>query len=481
MHRHHLRTLAFVISVAAALLFVQGYSVATAASPSSSSDFNYRTNVAWVQASPDTVLPLDVPLCHTGNPTVPGHPTIVCYSPNFVQKAYDFKSLYDAGHDGRGQTIVIVDAYGSPTIASDLKHFDSVFGLPDPNFKVVCPLGCPGFTPNNFFLGEEGWTIETTLDVEWSHAMAPGASIVLAVAPSPAGNAINSVEAFVVAHYPGAIMSQSFGIPESALVANNAQIVQAHLNYVAAAAKGMTVLASAGDSGATNGGSLANALFPSSDPLVTSIGGTQGNGLVSTNATRTAYPFGLADFTGTCTMGPRPGFPTGCTPTGYGSEAVWNEPWLPAAGGGAPSLIFKAPSFQSGDGISTSVSHGMRTTPDVSYNGAVDGGVLVFWSAEGTPIWFIVGGTSAGSPQWASLFAIANQIRAGEKGPLGFVNPTLYGLTASQKASDFHDITAGNNQQKGTPVGFTATTGYDLGSGWGTPDAANLVGDLANA
>lgn len=464
---------------------VFAFGVATAAVPSiaasTSTNFNYATNVIWTAASPDLVTPQGVPLCHTNATDVPSTPTLVCYSPNFVQTAYDFTPLYAAGDDGSGQTIVIVDAYGSPRIASDLQHFDSVFGLPDPNFQVVCPSGCPAFSPLNFPLDEAGWAIETTLDVEWSHAMAPGANIVLVVAPSPAGNAINAVESYAVAHYPGSVMSQSFGVPEAAITANNAQIVQAHLNYMMAKANGITVLASAGDSGATNGYSFANALFPSSDPLVMSIGGTQGNGIPgSTNQTLRSYPFGLADYTGSCTLGYRPGYPTSCTPTGYGSEAVWNEPWLPAATGGSPSLLFKAPAFQAGDGLPASVSGGMRTTPDVSYNAAVDGGVLVYTSALGAPIWYLVGGTSASSPQWTSLFAIANQVRAAHGlGPLGYATPGLYALAESGRyATDFHDITAGNNTLSGTPVGFLAGQGYDLASGWGTPDAANLVADL---
>ncbi len=106
--------------------------------------------------------------------------------------------------------------------------------------------------------------------------------------------------------------------------------------------------------------------------------------------------------------------------------------------------------------------------------------MLVYTTFLGAPIWFIVGGTSAGSPQWASVFAIANEVRAAKgMDPIGFANPILYGLSGSQKASDFHDITVGNNMLLGTFPGNTAATGWDLASGWGTPDVANLVGDLS--
>jgi subtilase family serine protease len=304
--------------------------------------------------------------------------------------------------------------------------------------------------------------------------MAPGANIVLVVASTSSGNAINTAEAKVIPQYPGSIMSQSFGIPEIVVHNNNAQIMQAHSNYQAAQAAGITVLASAGDGGATNGFSTANAVFPSSDPLVTAVGGTQGDPYSfpadPSSCSGDSCTTGLVTFTGTCSPGPRPGVPTGCTPTGYGAEQVWNEPAFIAATGGAPSLLFSVPSYQNGLGLTA------RTTPDVSYDAAINGGVLVYYTALGTPIWFIVGGTSAGSPQWASIVALANQLKGA---PLGFLNPALYQVGCSGNyRQDFHDITVGNNQLVGTPVGFSASQGWDAASGWGTPNVANLIADL---
>jgi subtilase family serine protease len=102
--------------------------------------------------------------------------------------------------------------------------------------------------------------------------------------------------------------------------------------------------------------------------------------------------------------------------------------------------------------------------------------VLVYDSTLGGT--FIVGGTSAGSPQWAAIFALVNQARAAHsKGPLGFANTLLY--TAVNHAADFHDITVGNNQLVGTPVGFSATAGWDDATGWGTPNVTNLISDLS--
>jgi subtilase family serine protease len=196
--------------------------------------------------------------------------------------------------------------------------------------------------------------------------------------------------------------------------------------------------------------------------LVTGVGGTQG------------LPFGnLVTLSGSCT----PPLTTACTPTGYGAEQVWNEAWITAAGGGAVSAVFSQPSYQSG------LSFGGRAVPDVAYNAAVDGGVLVAYSALGPAAagFYIVGGTSAGSPQWAGIFALANTARAlNSKGPIGFANPGLYAIGHGAHYSlDFHDITTGNNILAGSTVGFFAGPGYDLGTGWGTPNVANLVADLA--
>ena len=135
------------------------------------------------------------------------------------------------------------------------------------------------------------------------------------VAPDPHGDSIYLALRYAVNNYPGSIISQSFGTPEGAVHGNNAQIMQAHQLYQAAVLQGITVLASSGDLGATNGSfPFANAGFPASDPFVTAVGGTQG------------LPFGnLVTLAGSCT--PVPG-PPNCTPAGYGAEAVWNEAWI---------------------------------------------------------------------------------------------------------------------------------------------------------
>ena len=442
-------------------------------------DFNYIADPPYVAVSPSTAIPDGLPYCNTGSGL-----KLICYGPSFLRKAYTFPSNLD----GTGQTILIVDAFGSPTIEADLALFDSIFGIQKPpSFTIFCPQGCPPSSPNNKLHGPVGWSVETSLDVEYAHAMAPGANIVLVVAATSTGDAINAAEAAAIEKYPGSIMSQSFGTGEFLIKGNKAQIAQAHKNYLAAQAASITVLASAGDFGAANVsmlglkpifGTEANASFPSSDPLVTAVGGTEGDPYTDPGVTTLSCPAntlcsaGLATFSGPCSSAN--GFLNSpCTPVGYGAEQVWNEPLFAPGSttGGAPSLFFQVPSYQSGLGLSS------RTTPDVSYNAAIHGGVLVANSTVlGVPAFFIVGGTSAGSPQWAAIIALANQL-AGKS--LGFLNPAIYKLAQSSAyANDFHDITIGNNQMLGTSVGFTAGSGWDDASGWGTPNVANLVPDL---
>ena len=453
-------------------------------------NFSYSPSLQYVMVGQlGTTQPNGLPLCRSaslGN--------IVCYSPTFIKKAYSYPST--ATLDGTGQTIVLVDAFGSPTIANDLALFDAVFHIPaPPSFTIFCgdsptPFDtstCPtvnlGATANPKH-GEFGWTIETSLDVEYAHAMAPGANIVLVVADTSSGNAINNAETAAIAAFPGAIFSQSFGIPEIFLLHNGnpGQVNQAEKNYANGVAVGDTFLASAGDTGADFGTGIAQANYPGSSSFNTGVTGTNGlpyNATGTLQPCPTSTPFsctsGLSSYHGPCVLG-RTTTPN-CVADGYGGEQVWNEAQFGAATGGAQSLLFGVPSYQTGLGLS---SRG----PDVAYNAAINGGVLVVYSALGTPVLFIVGGTSAGSPQWAGVIALANQARANaSKGPLGGnLNTDLYNIYHSARyATDFHDITVGNDQVAGSTVGFSAGTGYDVASGIGSPVVSQLVTDLAAA
>ncbi|TMI22106.1 hypothetical protein E6H31_03245 [Candidatus Bathyarchaeota archaeon] len=451
------------------------------------SDFYYQPSLSYTQLGPLTTLPQGLPLCKS---TSLG--SIVCYTPKFIKKAYEFPSTTTL--DGTGQTIVIVDAFGSPTIASDLALFDSAFGISaPPSFTIFCgnsptpldPSTCPVVNINvNPKHGVFSWTIETSLDVEYAHAMAPGANIVLDVASTSSGNAINDAEAAAIAAYPGAIFSQSFGIPEIFLTkntGNGGQVSQAQANYVNGIANGDTFFASAGDTGADFGFGVAMNNFPASDLHNTGVTGTQGlpyNATGTLQPCPTSTPFsctsGLSSYHGPCVLGRTT--PPNCIPDGYGGEQVWNEASFGAATGGAPSLLFGVPPYQAGLGLSA-------RGPDVAYDAAIDGGVLVVYGGFGSPVLFIVGGTSAGSPQWAGITALANQARAMvSKGPIGDLNPTLYAIYHSARyATDFHDITVGNDQLVGSSVGFSAGAGYDLASGIGSPIVDQLIVDIAAA
>lgn len=478
-----------LLATAVAVTAATAGAATKAASGGSSNDFIYTVNPLAQPASDDLSAPLSLknPYCSTRH----GLPTLVCYTPKDIRTAYN----YPSNLDGAGQTIVIVDAIGSPTAAHDLAVFDAQFGLPSPpgGLQIVCPSGCPTWNPNNAPQADVGWAEETSLDVQWAHAMAPAAKLVLAVAPSPYGNAINSVEQKIVNDpaYAGAIVSQSFGIPEAAVIggSNNAQILQAQRNYAAARANGMTVLASAGDNGATNGAATENAGFPASSPLVTAVGGTQGhpyyNGRGGTPlpscSAGVPCTIGLAQVT--CTTDVTPGPATSgtavCPTTGYGGEETWNEPLFGqgATTGGAESLLFSRPAFQNGDG--TGLAN--RTIPDLAYNASISGGVLTYLGFLGGNAngFYIFGGTSAGSPQMSAVIALADQAKGSS---VGYINDKLYNLAESSSYGLlFHDVTFGNNQMIGTPFGYNAGTGYDLTTGWGTPNVANFVAALAGS
>ncbi len=400
---------------------------------------------------------------------------IACYGPLELGQAYNFPRNLD----GKGQTIVIVDAYGSPDIQQDLANFDQVFNLPDPpSFTIINARGT-GATDGSGALSD--WQGETTLDVEYAHAMAPGAKIVLDVAASDDNDDINSAEAQVLPRYPGAIVSQSFGEDENAPGTAKANLVS-HLIYAGATLMGDSILASTGDFGATDGDEppIPVASFPASDPLVLAVGGTEGS------------PYEEA-FNGGVMLG------AGLLENNhYGAEQVWNETEccaVPVATGGAPSGIFPRPPWQNGF-----TNNKGRIVPDVSYNAAILGGVVVVTSCytpdvpDGCdptdPFFSLVGGTSAGSPQWAAIVAIANEARGmrGQRG-LGLVAPALYAIAKNPHAyqQDFHDVTSGNNvlgsgnDPSADPTqGFFAGPGFDDATGLGTPNVANLVSDLVS-
>jgi len=203
-------------------------------------------------------------------------------------------------------------------------------------------------------------------------------------------------------------------------------------------------------------------IWPASDPLVTAVGGTY----LCTEPTVGSLTADSADPPSTC------GAYSGQREVG----------WI--AGGGGFSHVFGVPTFQTNlpKGSTTFTSTDGRGVPDVSYQASARTGVLIYDTDEsGGGGWFIIGGTSSGSPQWAGLIAIADQINGGS---LGYINPALYkiGSDPARYAKDFFDVTVGNNGLDAPAVpGFNASTGWDPVTGLGTPNAANLLPDLVNA
>jgi subtilase family serine protease len=372
--------------------------------------------------------------------------TFKCYGPAQIRKAYSIQPLIDNGQDGSGMTITIIDAFQNPTMASDLASFDSAFGLPaPPSFRIIAPFGITPFDPTN--PNQVGWSSEIAIDVEWAHAVAPGAKIVLALSPSDADADLTATEGYVINHGIGDVISMSFGEAEQCM--NRLLRQQEHTLFDRANARGVTLFAGSGDQGAAqftcSGSSYIKAVStPASDPDVTAVGGTDLHADLTTGA--------------------------------YRNESVWNEPaFAPtSSGGGGFSSLYSRPRFQNSvEGVGS-----MRGVPDVTYSASIVDGIIVSWGSSGSPGEFwVFGGTSVGSPQWAGIAAIADQ---STRRRLGNINPTLYALslTARSGANSFHDITSGNNAFP--PIsGYSARRGWDAASGLGSPIATNLVAGLA--
>lgn len=465
-----------------------------------------------------------LPFCFSGSLG-----NILCYTGSFLRTAYNIPSNLD----GTGSNIVIVDAFGSPTAQSDLNHYDTVIGLPATTVTILCgPTWtgsssdtCPVFDPTlpiDQACGAVGWWEETTLDLQMSHSIAPGAHITLVVANDCQDTSFNAAEGAIVNNpaYHGAIMSQSFGEPDDLVGCSTfpcpPQTVDHSIRQTAdgiynlARRNGWTVIASSGDDGANEALSAVGTIeltpsWPATNPLNLAAGGTQGNpyggqygaptgpGENVTCAANTNCNTGLVIINGGatgCNTALRPGVPTSCTPVGYGGEATWNEFnvfGVRTASGGGVSPHYGLPRYQMGllpktvpTVLGATVPTNGRLTPDVSFNSAIDGGFLAFAGFIGAHGRYVVfGGTSAASPAWAGIVALANQSHGGS---LGFITTAIYQLAESSSYSTtFHDITAGENSDTAGQFGvdgFSAGTGYDLATGWGTPNVANFIAGL---
>ncbi len=381
-----------------------------------------------------------------------------CYDPYQMRRAYGVDQLIGAGYDGAGHTIVIIDAFQSPTLTADLNDFSTFYGLPPASLTQIAPDGLTPFNPADPNM--VGWSGEITLDVEWSHAIAPNADIVLVLAKSNEDADILSALKYAVDHNLGDIISMSFGENESCL--DSDALAAWHDVFAQATMKSITLFASSGDQGASqptcDGASWVKAVsHPASDPLVSGVGGTE------LHAADYCLP-ALG-----CDPAANPPFGT------YQGEIAWNEFDSESTGGGY-SVIFDAPPYQK-----SGVKSKSRGVPDVAYNAAIYHGVLTRWDGA----WWLFGGTSAGAPQWSGITAIANQL-AGHR--LGYLNAAFYQVrqTPPNYGPSFHDILTGNNSVVETDSGGNDVpiTGFDAGAAWdattgiGSPKSDGLVSRL---
>jgi subtilase family serine protease len=387
-----------------------------------------------------------------------------CYDPYQMRQAYGVAPLIANGNDGTGKTIVIIDAFDSPTLQSDFNYFNSFYGLPSQTIAQYYL----GPTPPN-----TGWAQEMQLDVDWSHAIAPGAKIVLVHGQSNNDQDLVNALNYAIDNNLGDVVSMSFGEADSCLGPDLQS--QWHQAFVNATKKGITLFASSGDQGAAqpscDGNSwIQSSSSPASDPLVTGVGGTE---LVASDYTCLL----------TATCGTAPPFGTWLSETGWNEGLPYGDfgnvfGYGTIASGGGYSTVWTEPAYQQG------TIHGgkLRAVPDVAYNGAILHGVLVRFRGG----WYRFGGTSCGAPQWAALTAIADQAAGHD---YGFINSALYkiGQDSAMYASSFHDITSGNNNSlqfdsANNPVnvlGFNAGTGWDAVTGLGSPMAGGLFSGLA--
>ena len=432
-----------------------------------------------------------------------------CFTPKSTRAAYNVQPLYDAGSNGRGMTIAIVDAFGSDTMAHDLHVYNQAFGVTPMCGEegVTCAPGMPTFSELHLqgtpatkappatskgtgLQNKSAWALEVALDVETSHAMAPGANILLVTTPTAETLGVQgfpqmmAAEQYVVDHHLAQVISQSFASAEDAFGSPQSLLNLRHA-FISAAQNGVTVLGSSGDGGTANGskspvaGPNAGTVFPfptvewpASDPLVTGVGGTY----LCTSAT--ARSSRIVD-----SLNP----PAKCVANPGVAEVGWTF------SGGGFSHVFAKPDYQSALPAGSTSIGAKRGVPDIALQASAGTGALVFLSlppdglsglkcgaAPCSTGWYDVGGTSLSAPQWAGLVAIADQINGGG---LGLINPGLYkiGADSSRYAAGFYDVTTGNNTSDPTVAGYPATPGWDPVTGLGTPNAAVLLPDLVKA
>ncbi len=373
-----------------------------------------------------------------------------CYTPRTLRMAYGVESLTQRGYTGKGQTIIDIVSYGSPTLQQDMDVFDRQFGLPAIKIQVLAPLGTVPFDPANREM--MGWALETELDVQVIHAIAPDANIIVMTSPVDETEGtiglpqFLQLEQYAVAHHLGQIFSQSYAASEATLGDQaGQQLIRSYSEFYRqiTTQQGITVVSGSGDNGATDYAdvkmthlaSSPTVNFPADVPWVTAVGGTR---LLSAN-----------------------------------SEDAWPE------SGGGLSKFFAQPDFQKTLPAQTqTLLNGKRGLPDIAADADPETAMANYIQGR----WTQIGGTSAATPLWTGIIAVGNQM-AGH--PLGFINPGLYKLGTSPLGQQtFRDITNGDNSVDRGSVqvkGYQAGPGWDAVTGWGAPQADHLLPSLIAA
>jgi subtilase family serine protease len=375
-----------------------------------------------------------------------------CVTPYTMRVAYGVESLIERGFTGKGQTVIDIVSFGSPTLQHDVDVFDQQFGLPPIKIQIISPINEKEADP---YGDKPGWGEETTLDVEIIHALAPDAGIVVLTSPVAETEGTFGLPEFrqlvqyTVDHHLGNIISNSWGASEATLndPAGQQEIQKWDtLLRTITTQQGITFFAASGDEGAseyidqrsTKLASKPTISFPGDDPWVTAVGGTT---LLSQGQSF--------------------------------QERAWS------ASGGGFSAFYATPAYQQTLPASVeSLFKNRRGVPDVAADADPNTAMVNYVHGD----WTMIGGTSASTPVWAALGAIANQL-AGH--PLGFINPGLYKVAMSSSYTQaFHDITVGNNSIHDGSInvkGYAAAPGWDAVTGLGSANATVLLPALIQA
>ena len=378
-----------------------------------------------------------------GVPCGPPDFFIQCYTPGQYQVAYGVTPLLKSGINGSGETVILPELALRPgpnytDIRKDLGAFDGKFGLPTAKLTVTTTLAGASAP---YVAGTE--EVE---DTEIVHAIAPGATLDVVLVPASAVTSAANVTAALTGVIRVAIAQHAAVISLSASEGEHlftpAEVARLHAALQQAADHHITFVASTGDNGVISDlGPPVQVSLPASDPLVLGVGGTALNASLATGA--------------------------------YQGEMAWNSDTSASAGG--YSSLFRRPSYQHG----VPRIGRMRGVPDVAADADSNTAMSLMFSGD---VPYPAQGTSAATPLWAGVIALADQ-DAGQH--LGFVNPAIYAIArgpAYHRA--FHDVVTGDNSvfsPTRTFIGYRAGRGWDPVTGWGSPNVQNLVPLLAQA